>query len=178
MPITEENLVRVLLKEQPRLLAFLQAIVRRDAVVEDLFQDLSLRAVRNRESIENEEHFVRWLYRSARNRAIDELRKSQVPSLDGRSLDLLEAEWSTPSRFEASDRADALAQCVEQLQPAAKQLIELRYDDGLSGEQIAERVSRKPSAVYMQLSRVRKALHDCIQQRLGHGRGSESGGLA
>ena len=166
MALSEETLVKVLLKEQPRLLAFLQAIVRRDGVADDLFQDLSLRAVRSRETLESEEHFVRWLYRSARNRAIDELRKSKLRSLDGRVLDLLECEWSTPGGPESSDRAEALSKCLERLQPNARRLIQLRYDDDLSGEQIANQIERTPSAVYMQLSRVRQTLYKCIQSRL------------
>lgn len=169
MPLSEENLVKVLLREQPRLIAFLQALVRRDGVAEDLFQDLSLRAVRARDTIESDEHFVRWLYHTARNRAIDELRRAKLPSLDSQVIDQLETTWTDPHDEDASERCEALRHCVERLQPAARKLIQLRYDEGLSGDEIARQAQRKTSAIYMQLSRVRKFLHDCVEATLRNG---------
>jgi len=173
MPLSEENLVKVLLREQPRLLAFLQALVRRDGVAEDLFQDLSLRAVRSREQIDNEEHFVHWLYRAARNRAIDELRRAKLPTLDTQVIDQLVSSWTDAPAQDGSDRSDALRQCVERLQPNARKLIQWRYDEGLTGEEIAERTLRKTSAIYMQISRVRRFLQQCVEATL---RGPASGG--
>ncbi|MEO0476009.1 MAG: RNA polymerase sigma factor, partial [Planctomycetota bacterium] len=137
MPLSEEQLVAVLLREQPRLLAFLNALVRHETLADDLFQDLSLKAVHARPTIETEKHFVYWLYRTARHRAIDELRKAKIPCLDDRVLDLMEADWSEPHSAGTSDRAEALGRCLELLQPAARRLVEMRYDDGLSGADIA-----------------------------------------
>ena len=174
MALSEDTLVKILLQEQPRLLAFLHAIVRRAELADDLFQEVSLRAVRARATLENEEHFIHWLYRAARHRAIDELRRSRLPSIDNRVLDLLESGWANDPVARFGEQSEALRQCLERQKPEARRLIRLRYSDGLSGKAIAEKFKQTPQSVYMRLSRVRQRLRACVESRLGQGQAKEA----
>lgn len=175
MPLSEDRMIKTLLQEQPRLLAFLNAIVRRVDLSDDIFQDISLRAVRARAKLDNEEHFIRWLYRAARNRAIDEMRRSKMPLIDGRVLDHFESDWADQSISEFNEQSEALRFCIESLKPDCRQLIRFRYRDELSGKNIALRLSTTPEAIYMKLSRIRKQLRECITWRMQQGEAKGAG---
>ncbi len=62
-------------------------------------------------------------------------------------------------------RADHLQACLDNLAEQARTLVELRYNEGAKSQQIAETLERTPSWVTTTLSRVRKQLKVCIEQR-------------
>jgi RNA polymerase sigma-70 factor (ECF subfamily) len=43
-------------------------------------------------------------------------------------------------------------------------MLRLRYSDGLAIEVIARRLERTEEAVYRALSRIRRALHECVSR--------------
>jgi len=45
----------------------------------------------------------------------------------------------------------------------------MKYDDGLTAVVIAERLRRSADAVYQNLSRLHRALRDCIERKIGEG---------
>lgn len=55
---------------------------------------------------------------------------------------------------------------MEQLTPNARELIDLRYARDIKGRALAEKLGRKPNAVFVALSRIHRTLSDCIQARL------------
>ena len=58
--------------------------------------------------------------------------------------------------------SQCLARCIERLPAEHRKLLQLRYSDGLAIEAIARQVERTGEAVYRALSRIRRALHDCV----------------
>lgn len=58
-----------------------------------------------------------------------------------------------------------LRQCLEQLAPAAHELVRLRYFGEHLPEQIANLRSQSVYAVHVTLSRARAALRKCLEQR-------------
>ena len=71
MPLSEEQLVKTLLHEQAKLCGLIRLIVRNGAAVEDVFQEVSIKAVTHRDEITDELHLARWLRTVARNEAIN-----------------------------------------------------------------------------------------------------------
>ena len=65
-----------------------------------------------------------------------------------------------------SARMTALRECLETLDGPARQLVNERYADGATLEDLAARLGRKTSAISMQLHRLRALLAECIGQRL------------
>jgi len=53
---------------------------------------------------------------------------------------------------ELDDRQRALSDCISQLQPKQREILQLRYEAGGQRGFIAERVGRSPDAVYNVLS--------------------------
>ena len=65
----------------------------------------------------------------------------------------------------------ALAGCVEMLPATQRELVQMRYESGVSLRELAERAGRTVAAVNMMLVRVRRALLDCTQRALANSSG-------
>lgn len=63
-----------------------------------------------------------------------------------------------PDPCEAKERRRAVLSAIERLEPVARKLIHLRYDEGLCYAEIAERCGVSEHAVRMRLFRVRRLL--------------------
>ena len=59
-----------------------------------------------------------------------------------------------------------LRHCMDKLRPEDRELLDFRYVDDLSAEQIAARLARSRQSVGRSLLRVRRELLQCIEARL------------
>ena len=70
---------------------------------------------------------------------------------------------------EIAQRRSILDQCIAKLNPKARRLIEFRYAAGLGTQEIAERVGTTRNTVAVTMSRIRKALTDCVAKQMNGG---------
>lgn len=178
MPLSEDIIVNVLMRDRVKLLAYIRSIVQDRHTAEDILQDISMIAVRSRDSINDEEHLSRWLRQTARHKALTVFSRSQrAPALfDEEILNLIESDWREYDTVPSDDLLDALQSCLDRLSPYGRQLIDLRYRQGLKGKTIAERVNRSVDSVYKTISRVHRALLNCIRKRMDGGLPQKGGG--
>jgi RNA polymerase sigma-70 factor, ECF subfamily len=145
--------------------ALIHRIVRDTGVAEDLTQETFLRVWNRAQAFDAERGALGpWIVTVARNRAIDYLRSSPGRTVSG----LLElADIEHPSRFAGIEehaltveRARRLKEAFEKLTPNQKTSIELAYYEGLSLEDMAERMQQPPGTVSTWLRGALKALRD------------------
>ena len=86
--------------------------------------------------------------------------------LDEAILDLVDSELESRSVDDFHERADALHACLDNLTKNAREIIRLRFFEGLRATQVAEKLGRKPDAVYKALQRSYAAMAECIRQKL------------
>lgn len=155
----------MLIREQPRLLALIRLIVHNQHSAEDVLQDVVVRAVQDKARIDNEEHLLRWLRQACRHRALN-ARRDLMKRAACFPPDLLDQVQQAVDHAVGSgvaeDEAARLQRCLKQLPPRGRQIIELRYKDGCSCGDVAERFETSVGAVYKALFRMRKLLRDCI----------------
>jgi RNA polymerase sigma-70 factor (ECF subfamily) len=176
MTIPAEELVQVLLRERVRVMASAVAIVRDVHAADDIFQQVVLNALEDRDLFREPEHILAWAIRAARHRAIDLARRRRIQSLPDEVLDLLETQWADPAGAGWSDRMEALHRCLSRLAAPARELLRMKYGDGLGAAVIANQLRRTPNAVYQSLSRIHRALRECVGRelsRLAHPAGGE-----
>jgi RNA polymerase sigma-70 factor (ECF subfamily) len=175
MPLDSETVLRLLLDDRSKLLAFIRAIVRDEHVAEDVFQNVSIAAIKKCAEIESSDHFPGWVRQAARFEALHELRRRDVAPvmLDASLLDLLEGSWAEIEDYNAADRSEALHKCLKKLSPYARKLITLRYSSGKSGQKLADALGRNINTVYVALSRTHRTLAECIRRRLDEPPGAE-----
>ncbi len=78
MPIEHDSIVRVLMRDRPRLLANVWAIVRDHHAAKTSFKEDSVLAVHKSSEIDDEEHFGRWLRTALRYKAMILLRVLEI----------------------------------------------------------------------------------------------------
>ena len=67
----------------------------------------------------------------------------------------------------AFDQRSALNACLEQLPPASRRLIAMRYDGSAAdARELAARFGRSVQAIYAQIKRIKAALRECVERRL------------
>ena len=158
----------VLMPERTKQIALAWSILRQSHLSEDAYQDMLAKAFENKDIFEGPQHLRGWSWRVLRNRCFELIRqqKYQVALLDDSILDLVDAEFERRSTADMSLRADALQDCLEGLSENSRQTIQMRYFEGLRGKRVAEKLGRKPDAVYKALQRIYVTLAQCIQKKL------------
>jgi len=168
MALSRQEIVRLGLREQDRLLAYILAIVHDDHTAEDVFQETFALAVERCDAINDAEHLVRWFRVTARNKSKEAIRHRvrQPARLDDDVIELLEPHFDQLPEQVNRDTLEALRHCMQQLAPNARRLVELRYTQNLTGRQLADYVHQKLNTVYVTLSRAHRALAKCIRDRI------------
>lgn len=161
-----DEIAAILLAERLPLTAFVASVTRDFHLAEDIFQEVSVKAVATADQFESPQHLLHWARLAGKNRAIDFLRTrdGRYEGLSDEVLATLATEW--PSKFEVSPMRGALASCIEQVTPNNRELLRLRYFDRRSCDEVASILGRKIETVYQALSRLHKALGECIRARL------------
>jgi RNA polymerase sigma-70 factor (ECF subfamily) len=132
-------------KYSPRIFATARRYARRESEVEDIVQDIWLKAFERLSSFRNEAPFEHWLMRLAVRTCYDALR-SHRRNRETPFTELTEPETDWLSRFvnqpeAAKEDAEAARQLVgrvlEQLSPAARLVITLQEIEGRRVKEIA-----------------------------------------
>jgi RNA polymerase sigma-70 factor (ECF subfamily) len=149
-------------------LAYIWAIVRDSHVAEDVFQEVSLLAVRKRSQIVDRAALPVWLRKSARLCALSALRRGGKSPLlfSNEVLDSLDRTWEEQGLAPNGEMAEALQQCIGRLASRAKQIVALRYQNKMSGDEVAARLKMKTQSVYVALGRIHRTLRDCMKRTL------------
>jgi RNA polymerase sigma-70 factor, ECF subfamily len=170
MPVHDQALLQVLLRERSKLMAYIWSFVRDAEVAEDIFQEVSLLAFQKRDSIAGPESVLPWLRAVARHRAMKAFtaRSKRPLPLDESLLDDLDSAWAERDAASSSSLREALRHCMEQLTDKARRIVSLRYGEGLSGQQVATALCVQVRSVYQAMTRIHVALASCIRQQIAH----------
>lgn len=168
MPVSEDVILHSLLKDRIKVIAYIRAIVGDHHLAEDVFQDVSMLALKSREQIESPEHLMKWLRTAARHKAINKVRDESKHAvvLDDELLASMDRKWGAYDQLASNDLTDALHECLNKLSPYARRLVDLRYTEGLTGKKLADVLNRKVQTVYVALTRVHRALSNCIRKSM------------
>jgi RNA polymerase sigma-70 factor (ECF subfamily) len=161
----QDEAVDGLLAEKPLLVGYARAIVGNRTVAEDLFQDLLILVMRKHAEIPNRQALSGWSRRALRFLSLKavEKRSRERPAMDAELVDLIDATCaeSGPSRSESY--LEALTQCLERLPDRSRRLLAMRYEEEISGQEMAERLDRPINTVYVTLTRLHRILEECIR---------------
>jgi RNA polymerase sigma-70 factor (ECF subfamily) len=152
---------------QYRLVRYLIYLLGRRDGVDDLVQETWLRVLERGASYDGHSRFEPWLFRVARNIAVDDLRKRRMVSLDSNDEDGvgLAPASDAPSPFTLAARteeADRLARSLQTLEPVYREVLVLRFQEDLSLQEIlvvvGAPVSTVASRIYRALATLRPQL--------------------
>jgi len=162
-------------------------MVKSKTDAEDLTMESFGKAFRNIEQYSPDYAFSTWLFRIASNNCIDFLRRKKVRQLNVVSTSATENEGSLGEvfakeatlalKYDAPDpeeniireqKHELLRQVVSNLKPRYRQLVELRYFEEKSYEEIAQELDMPIGTVKAQLFRSRELLYEMLKRRNVH----------
>ncbi len=156
--------------EQGRLKQFVRRLVRNRATAEDLVQDAFVNLLRGARTSEVE-HSRFYLTRTARNLAIDYLRRERMRSQYSRELnasDISVCDQPLPDAvLQGRQEVAILRTVIDRLPPKCRSVFILFREHGLSMKQIAERLQISEKTVEKHVVR---AMVDCRRELRAIGR--------
>jgi RNA polymerase sigma-70 factor (ECF subfamily) len=157
----------------PGVRVFLGTHVRDSASVDDLVQDVFLRAFDRLATLRDGTAFRSWLLGIARNRALEHLRERlRIARPVDDALDVLLARTQIATLEGDDEEArramelEALERCMRRLPTNGARLIRDYYFKGRSIADLASEQRKNEGAVRMMLLRLREALRECVRSRL------------
>jgi RNA polymerase sigma-70 factor (ECF subfamily) len=155
----------------PRLFAVAVRMLERRALAEEVLQDCYLSIWNNARSYRRDLAApMTWMIAVVRNRCLDGLRRAKPVELAPRRddeddpFDALPSDEPTPlEHLCAAADAGAIGRCVAKLAPEHRQAIVLTFFEGLSREELAERLERPVGTVKTWVRRALARLKNCLE---------------
>jgi len=150
---------------QPRLLSFCRHMLGSKEDAEDVLQEVFAAAFNAILSDERAINVRPWLYRIARNRSLNHLRRVQPIGVDSMDIHFSEQGTSTADKVHKREDFRMLIRDVQGLPETQRTALLLREIDALSYEQIAEAMETTVPSVKSLLVRARVSLAEAAEAR-------------
>jgi RNA polymerase sigma factor (sigma-70 family) len=150
---------------QARLLAFCRHMLGSREDAEDVLQEVFAAAYNAMVADERPLNVRPWLYRIARNRSLNHLRRVQAIGVDSMDVHLSENGASTADKVHRREEFRLLVRDVQGLAETQRTALLLREIDALSYEQIAEAMETTVPSVKSLLVRARVSLAESAEAR-------------
>jgi RNA polymerase sigma factor (sigma-70 family) len=151
---------------QSRLLAFCRHMLSSREDAEDVLQEVFAAAFNAMLADDREINVRPWLYRIARNRSLNHLRRTQAVGMDSMDVHLSEGGLTTADKVHRREEFRLLIADVQDLPETQRTALLLREIDALSYEQIAEAMETTVPSVKSLLVRARVSLAEAAEARL------------
>ncbi|MGH7145231.1 MAG: sigma-70 family RNA polymerase sigma factor [Planctomycetota bacterium] len=165
-----EEVQRLFLKHSSLLRGFILGLLPNFDAADEVLQEVFLTITAKAGDFKLGTDFPAWARAVARMKVLEQFRKMRSPMMV-LGPEALEAVASYAPELDDTweSRRKALAVCLEQIAPRARELIELRYTSQLLPPEIARKLDWTVGAVHVALARARKFLRECSQRRLNLG---------
>jgi len=150
---------------QARLLAFCRHMLGSREDAEDVLQEVFAAAFNAILADDRPINVRPWLYRIARNRSLNHLRRQQAIGVDSMDVHLSEGGLTTADKVHKREEFRALIGDVQELPETQRTALLLREIDALSYDQIAETMETTVPSVKSLLVRARVALAEMSEAR-------------
>lgn len=165
--LTDSQFVDFLSSNQARLRAYAISMVRSPVDADDLLQNACLTLWDKRKQYDADREFFPWacgfvlieILRHRRKKATDKL------MFDENLVNTLSTEYIANSD-DYDMRRESMHKCLGKLDVNDRGLLEDRYCMNVKPKEISERRGKPLPTIYGSLSRIRRALHRCIEAKL------------
>jgi RNA polymerase sigma-70 factor (ECF subfamily) len=166
-PDRAEEFVFLLARHERLLGAYVMTMVPHPQDADDILQEAKVVMWRHFAKFELGTNFGAWARKIAFHQVLAYRKRKHRDRLDF-SEDFLRAvaDEAEVSADHLEQRERLLHECVAKLPEDHRATLQLRYQEGLSLEDMAARLGRTVGALYRLLSRVRAVLHECVSKNL------------
>ncbi len=150
---------------ESRLLAFCRHMLSSKEDAEDVLQEVFAAAFNAMLADERHINVRPWLYRIARNRSLNHLRRATAVGVDSMDVHLSEGGLTTADKVHRREEFRLLISDVQDLPETQRTALLLREIDALSYDQIAEAMDTTVPSVKSLLVRARVSLAEAAEAR-------------
>jgi len=145
---------------------FILRMVGREAVAEDLVNEVFLDVWRQAGRFEGRSKVSTWLLAIARFKALSALRQRQDGELDEDAVAAIEDTSDNPEEvLVKQERATLMRKCMDQLSAAHREIIDLVYYHEKSVEEVSEIIGVPQNTVKTRMFYARKRLADLLKEQ-------------
>lgn len=166
-PLPSERFERELTRAQNGVFAYILSLVGDPDTARDVLQETNVVLWRKAGEFERGSRFMSWALAVARMEVLAYRRDHQRDRhvFDAQLLEQLAGEYAK-NTYDPDDRQKAFEDCLAQLPPRQRELLDARYAPGGSVKEMAERRGQSAGAISVTLSRICKALANCIDAKI------------
>src|SRR5690242_4753250 len=147
-----------------RVYRFVLRLVRNESTAEDLISEVFLDVWRQANKFEGRAAVSTWLLAIARFKALSALRRKPEAELDEETAEAIEDTTDTPEvALQKKDKSEVIKECLTQLSPDHREIIDLVYYHEKSVEEVAEIVGIPEATVKTRMFYARKKLGELLQ---------------
>jgi RNA polymerase sigma-70 factor, ECF subfamily len=148
-----------------RVFRFALRFVRNESVAEDVMSEVFLEAWRQAGKFEGRSQVSTWLLAIARHKAIAVLRRGSEAQLDGDVATTIEDPSDDPeATIEKTDRSTILRECLSQLTPTHREIIDLVYYHEKSVGEVAQIIGIPESTVKTRMFYARNRIATLLEK--------------
>ncbi len=151
-------------------------MVSEKSEIEDLVQEVFIKAFNSLKNYNQEYAFSTWIYRIAINNTIDYLRKKKLDTFsidsddddeeDKPKFEIPDTTYSADANIILEQRQQIINDAIESLPEKYRKIIELRHKEELSYEEISEILNLPIGTVKAHLFRARELLNKYLKDKL------------
>lgn len=148
---------------QGKMYAYVMRLTNHRDEAHDIVQDVFMKAYKNIHRFDTERKFSSWIYRIAHNESVNWLKKktrAKVESLESRAEYGLQLADTVDVEGEYVTKEDQLMvrEAIEKLPPKYQEVMDLRYLQQQSYEEISKRLDKPINTVGTLINRAKKKL--------------------
>lgn len=152
---------------QPQLFGYILSLVPNWNEAEEILQETSVRLWKSFDQFEEGTNFKAWARKTAFHQVLSYRKKKKRTPLpmSEEFVDCVTQETEEMAGY-LDDQLQALSHCVEKLKPKERDLVNRCYQPGVATKEVAEQLGWPAGTVYKALTRIRRALYECIERRI------------
>lgn len=168
----EDSYSKLVDKYQKPLYFHVRKMIKEVELVDDLVQEVFMKAFHNLNSYSNEYAFSTWIYRIATNHTIDYLRKKKLQTLsidqpyktkDGdMEMQLPDESFSTDQPVMKKERKAIVQEAIDDLPEKYRVVIEMRHMEEKTYQEIADILDLPLGTVKAHIFRARELLYKAL----------------
>jgi RNA polymerase sigma-70 factor (ECF subfamily) len=149
-----------------KVFRFLMRFVDGEATAENLVGEVFIEVWRNAAQFEARSQVSTWLLGIARHKALSALRRRSTDELDEGVIELIEDPSDNPeATLQKAERSEILHECLKQLSPAHREIIDLVYYHERTIHDVAEIIGVSQNTVKTRMFYARKRIGELLAAR-------------
>jgi len=153
-------------------------LVRDRSQVEDLTQEVFIKAFQHLRDFDYEHQFASWLFKITNNHCIDYIRKKklrvysideQVKTEDGEmDYEIPDSTYEPDLNMLREQKSRLIHQAIDSLPKKYREVITLRHQEELSYDEIAAKTKLPVNTIKVQLFRAREMMYKFLKDKIKH----------